>query len=84
MVFGYEFVGIVVEVGFGVIDFKKGDCVVFEFGYFCCCCFDCFGGSYNFCYEMVFVVIFFYDGMLIGFWFVFYDFCYKLFDNVFF
>lgn len=40
-IFGYEFMGVVVEIGFGVKCFKKGDCVVVFFVIVCGQCFFC-------------------------------------------
>lgn len=78
-VFGYEFCGVIIVVGFNVnfgFNFKVGDRVVMEVGVYCKICKMCWWGRYNFCVNMWFVsfvkIYFYLDGILweVMMWFV--------------
>lgn len=71
-IFGYEFVGVVEEVGFLVELFERGDCVVVLFNILCGMCFFCMRGLMGNCENLnlnVFVVfgVYGYSYMMGGF-----------------
>lgn len=49
LILGYEGVGVVVEVGEGVIMLKSGDYVILFYMLECCECYFCLFGKINFC-----------------------------------
>jgi glutathione-independent formaldehyde dehydrogenase len=52
IVFGHEPMGIVEEVGSGVVSFKRGDRVVLPFNVSCGFCLNCSRGFYNYCLTL--------------------------------
>ncbi|BGP52648.1 hypothetical protein JCM8202_004822 [Rhodotorula sphaerocarpa] len=82
MVLGHESAAVVVKVGKDVKNVKAGDRVALEPGKSCRCCYDCKGGHYERCPDMIFAATPPYDGTLAGRYVLPADLCYKLPDNM--
>ncbi|GAA6006691.1 hypothetical protein JCM10207_005022 [Rhodosporidiobolus poonsookiae] len=82
MVLGHETSAVVVKVGKNVTNVKAGDRVALEPGKSCRVCFECKGGYYNRCADMVFAATPPYDGTLCGRYTLPADLCYPLPDNM--
>src|SRR5437870_1210772 len=52
IVFGHEPMGVVEDVGSGVVSFKRGDRVVLPFNVSCGFCMNCSRGFYNYCLTL--------------------------------
>ncbi|KAH6669213.1 putative alcohol dehydrogenase [Halenospora varia] len=63
-ILGHEAAGIVLEIGEGVSNLKKGDRVAMEPGVPCGTCFLCTNGKYNLCDEVKFSGVYPYHGSL--------------------
>ena len=77
MVMGHESSGLVVAIGEGVKDLKKGDRVAVEPGVPCRCCLFCKGGRYNLCPDIKFCATPPVDGSLARYYTHTADFCFK-------
>ncbi|KWU46881.1 xylitol dehydrogenase [Rhodotorula sp. JG-1b] len=82
MVLGHESAAVVVKVGKNVKNVKPGDRVALEPGKSCRSCYDCKGGHYERCPDMIFAATPPYDGTLAGRYVLPADLCYKLPDNL--
>ncbi|KAG0662965.1 hypothetical protein C6P46_003053 [Rhodotorula mucilaginosa] len=82
MVLGHESAAVVVKVGKNVKNVKPGDRVALEPGKSCRSCYDCKGGHYERCPDMIFAATPPYDGTLAGRYVLPADLCYKLPDNM--
>lgn len=82
IIMGYEYCGIVIELGDGVLGLVVGDWVVIELIFVCGICFVCYEGKYNFCDSLGFVGLLGGYGGFVFFLVVFVCMVYKILDGL--